>query len=314
MQNAIIEKLTKISPKEQAILHGESVNLRDFTFSDQTTIKSAGMLKSKLVDITVHTRFCDFPLHNHDYMEMMYVYSGSITHIINGKEIEVKQGNLLALNKFATHSIKKAGEHDIGINFILSDAFLSTALGDNDNGSGLLWDFASENLKAHGKAQYLLFDIADVYPIRNLLDNLIYSIVEPSIDSPLLPKVMSLLFAYLSVHTDSIVASNLGETDNFRTLVGEYLDSNYTTATLSEIASILNMSQEYTSRKIAKTFNKTFKQLLVERRLLVAEKLLLSTTMNVTDIAHAVGYENSSHFYKLFLSKHHKTPSSWRGQ
>ncbi len=311
MKDYIIEKLTKISPTEQAILRGEKLNLRDYTFSDQSVIKSENMLKNKLVEITVHTRFCDFPLHGHDYMEIMYVYSGSITHIIDGKKIEVKQGNLLILNKFVTHSIKKANEKDIGINFILSDAFLSTALSE-DSTKGLLWDFISENIKSDGRPQYLLFDIAEVYTIRNLLDNLIYTIVEQSIDSPLLPKVMSLLFAYLSVHSDSVIASNMGETDNFKILVSEYLDSNYTIATLSEIASMLQLSQEYVSRKITKTFGKSFKQLLMERRLLVAEKLLVSTKMNVADIARAVGYENSSHFYKLFLNKHNKTPNEWR--
>ena len=34
-----------------------------------------------------HTRFVDFPKHKHDYVEIFYCLSGSVTHVINEEEI-----------------------------------------------------------------------------------------------------------------------------------------------------------------------------------------------------------------------------------
>ena len=57
---------------------------------------------------------------------------------------------------------------------------------------------------------------------------------------------------------------------------------------------------------------KSFKELLLEQRLLVAEKLLVATDMKINEIIYSIGYENSSHFHKKFFQKHSITPYQWR--
>ena len=48
------------------------------------------------------------------------------------------------------------------------------------------------------------------------------------------------------------------------------------------------------------------------RRLAAAEQLLLSTDMNVEEVVRAVGYENQSHFHRMFRQRTGKTPRRFR--
>jgi len=58
---------------------------------------------------------------------------------------------------------------------------------------------------------------------------------------------------------------------------------------------------------------KTFTQLVQEKRLTQAAYLLKNTRMKIETIAHAVGYENITYFYRLFTRSHGKTPADYRG-
>ena len=291
MERKTLQKLEQITHKDPPS--------SDQTDGDSFVIQSATVLANNPIAATLHPRSCAFPLHGHDYMEL-----------------DVHKGGLLILNKFVTHSVKSADPDDIGINLILPDAFLTTILQDVSDDSTLA-RFVADNMKHDGAPQYLLFDIGNIYPIRNLLDNIIYSVVaDEKRDFPLLPKAVSLLFDYLSVYPETLVESDYA-TDReaaFRNAVGNYIQTEYATATLAELSRRMGLSQEYLCRKISHTYAKNFKQLLVEQRLLIAEKLLTSTDKNIDEIAYTVGYDNVGHFYKLFFAKHNQTPKQWRGK
>lgn len=75
-----------------------------------------------------HSRFVDFPEHRHNYVEIMYVVQGSITHIIGGKELTLHKGDVLMLNQQVRHAIRRAEYEDIGINFIALPEFFEVPL------------------------------------------------------------------------------------------------------------------------------------------------------------------------------------------
>lgn len=50
----------------------------------------------------------------------------------------------------------------------------------------------------------------------------------------------------------------------------------------------------------------------MERRLQQAAYLLANTKLPAEDILHAVGYENSSFFYRKFREKYQKSPREFR--
>ena len=78
-------------------------------------------------------------------MEFMYVYAGNVTHIVGKEKITLQRGDILFLNKHIRHSILRADKQDLGINFILSDAFLQT-LTKSAETNPVLKHFIKENL------------------------------------------------------------------------------------------------------------------------------------------------------------------------
>ena len=315
MDNTFLEKLSGISAEEQEILDSKcGIKQSYYTTSRDFIIQGCYLLKNKPIDIRLHTRFTAFPMHSHDYMEIMYVYNGQITHQINGNTVVLKKGDILFMNRHVQHSIDEAVREDIGINFYLSDNFLNSVwkgLQSDD----ILAKFISNNYKQDGVPEYLQFAIGDVYPIRNLLDNLIYSLSgDHRSDLPILPQAVALLFSYLSLYQETLVGDsyNLTKTEAFKRKITSYIFNNYKTATLRELSNQLGFSAEYVSRRITALFEKNFRDLLLEQRLTIAEKLLLTTDMNLNDIISAVGYENKSYFHRQFKERHGITPHKWR--
>lgn len=82
----------------------------------------------KLITIRPHTRFVHFPPHTHNYIEVVYMCSGSTTHYLNDTVVKAEKGDLLFLNKNTVQEILPAGENDIAVNFIILPEFFDTTL------------------------------------------------------------------------------------------------------------------------------------------------------------------------------------------
>ena len=72
------------------------------------------------------------------------------------------------------------------------------------------------------------------------------------------------------------------------------------------------MTIDTLSRTIKQEFGHTFKEMLQEKRMHQAAKLLQDTDLVVNDIVAAVGYENNSYFYRKFREKYGTTPDQYR--
>ena len=108
----IIEKLKEITPEEREILDGQSeIDRNIYMQGSGNTVNSQKLLElGKLITVRKHTRFIDFPEHTHDYVELVYMLSGQTVHIVDGKKITLKQGELLFLGQNSRHAIEKAEE------------------------------------------------------------------------------------------------------------------------------------------------------------------------------------------------------------
>ena len=111
----ILEQLKQITPEEQDIIDGgREINRDIYMLGRDNTVNSKKLLdEGKLITMRKHTRFIAFPEHTHDYVELIYMCQGSTTHIVEGKEIKLCEGELLFLGQGIHHSIKKAEQNDI---------------------------------------------------------------------------------------------------------------------------------------------------------------------------------------------------------
>ena len=105
----LLREIMPITEEENRIIRGGSIN-RELYMSGGSDVINSKLLfeKGKLISVRPHTRFADFPEHSHDFIEVVYMCLGSTTHIINGKEVLLSEGELLFLSRNARHSIRRA--------------------------------------------------------------------------------------------------------------------------------------------------------------------------------------------------------------
>lgn len=83
---------------------------------------------------------------------------------------------------------------------------------------------------------------------------------------------------------------------------------------LDEIADVASMTVPAFCRYFKKVTGKTFTKLVNEYRVVHATKLLYESQMSITDIAYECGFNNFSHFNKLFKENTGKNASKYRSE
>lgn len=317
MNSELIDRLKPISEEEQRILDGDyTVQKSLYTDNLQFVIESDKMLAmGKLISMRTNTRFIHFPKHRHNYIEIVYMCSGTSLHIINDKtSILLETGDLLFLNQNAYQEIMPTGIDDIAINImVLPEFFDQTFLMLQED--GVLANFLVGMLKNdQSMVDYLHFSVKDVLPIQNLVENLVWSLFN---DQPYKNNInqttMGLLFLELQNHSHKINQSNTDYYEqNLIFTAMRYIEDHYKTASLQELASILHQPDYWVSKLIKGYTKQTFKQLVQKRRLTQSSYLLLNTKLPVEDIISLVGYDNSSYFHRLFKNEFKMTPKVYR--
>lgn len=316
MNRALLEMMEQITEEEQRILDGSGIEKELYTNKKQFIVDKDKMLEQgKTIAVRPHTRFVSFPKHRHNYIEVLYVCKGCIIHNIEGTVVRMEPGDLLFLNQYTTHSIEETGKDDIGINLMILPQFFDFAIQmlGRDN---IIADFMVSVLSndVH-EGQYLLFKTAGIVQIENVMENIIYSIVHKQDDDRMNQILMGVLFQYLLKYVTALDKNS--ETNYDEVLIRstlDYIHQNYKTASLSELADMLNQSLSGLSRLIKTKSGFSFKELLQRKRFQQAILLLTQTDLPVNDIIAAVGYENNSYFYRQFREKYQVSPKVYREQ
>ena len=313
MDSELLRKLSAISEEESAILRGEKQIDRTLYMDTGRDVITGSKLLSpgKIITIRPHTRFVAFPEHSHDYVEMVYMCSGETVHRVNGQEIRLRQGELLMLGQNARQSIAPAGEHDIAVNIIVRPEFFSGTLPFLGEEETPLRRFIISCLTGENEAGYLLFHVAELLPVQNLIENLLYTLMEETPNKRGIHQLtMGLLFSQLLNHTEALQFESAEE--NIILSVLRYVEENYKDGSLTEAAAMLHYELTSLSRLIRQKTGKNYTELLQEKRLSQAAWLLRNTNRRVDEIAVSVGYENISYFHRLFAARFGCSPKKYR--
>ena len=81
MDAGLIARLSEISEEEARILQGGGVDMQLYNEKRRKSVEASKFLEGKLISIRTHTRFAPFPPHRHQFIEIMYVCQGAITHV-----------------------------------------------------------------------------------------------------------------------------------------------------------------------------------------------------------------------------------------
>ena len=313
MNPKIIEALSRVTDEERQFLYGSKTIDKSLYMDGAHDMIAGSKLLERGQQITIrpHTRFVHFPEHTHDYVEIVYMCQGQTRHLVNHTPITLRQGELLMLGQHALQEIEPAGQDDIAVNFIVRPDFLQGTLSFLGNEETPLRRFILGSLSGDTDTGYLYFQVAEVLPVQNLVENLLWTMISGYANRRgIYQMTMGLLMAELLEHTERLRFSNPEEAVILQAL--RYIEEHYRDGSLTELAALTHYDFTALSRLIKARTGKNYTDLIQEKRLSQAAWFLKNTEKRVEEIALLVGYENNSYFHRLFARRFGQSPKHYR--
>lgn len=314
----IYEQLVYFTDEEIDNLNGIDTIDKSIYLNPNSNVIDCNKLleKNQQISVRKHSRFIKYPKHKHNYIELMYVYSGSMTNNFDDQSITINEGDLLLLNQNIEHSIEFCGQDDIIFNFIIRIEFfefLSYLVEQENEVVNFLFN-ALYSVDNNG--EFLVFNVSKNEKIRNYIESIITHIYEPELNSQIeLKLLVGLLLAELMNKPEQIKSY---QGNNFEKLIlgsiKTYISTQFKEGSLQKLSKQIRQEDYKISKLIKNKTGHTFKQLIQIERTKAAAKLLRTTDLPIVDIIAEVGYENATYFYKIFKEIYGLTPNEYRNQ
>jgi len=118
---------------------------------------------------------------------------------------------------------------------------------------------------------------------------------------------------YILLNADGVALETNPQDSNKINIIYKYVNANFKNhIALKDIANQVSMTIPAFCRYFKKTTGKTFTQLVNEYRVVHATKLLNESKISITDVCYECGFNNFSHFNKVFNDITGKSASSYR--
>lgn len=257
----------------------------------------------------------DFPLHNHDELELNLIIGAKGVKRIIGDHIDtIDEAELVLVGPNLPHGwFDNVYKWEEGMPLVLEITvqFHRDLFDDNFLKKNQMFFIKSLLEKS---TNGIAFSKDTINRIRPRLEELGS---KTGFDSIL--ELMSILHD-LSISRNMRLLSNstfTGESPNFNSRriekVFMYMRNNYAKEiSLETVSKIVGMSEVSFSRFIKKSTGKTFVESLNEIRLGYASHALINTTLTVSEIAYNCGFNNLSYFNRIFKGKNGCTPKEFR--
>jgi AraC-like DNA-binding protein len=235
------------------------------------------------------------------------------TKIVDGDTLFLSEGDILLMNRHARHEIMPCSADDIAVNLIILPEFFSRSDISYDRENVLRSFIISSLSDKKRNSDYLLYHTKGIIAVENLLENIIWTLTSGHRGmNQIVNTTMDLLLMNLSALSSDTLKdmSSKGQAVTISAL--EYIDSNFKSGTLDELASVTGYSTAYLSRLLKSHTGSNFKQLLQTRKLQQAAYYLENTTLTTEKIIEKIGYENSAYFYRKFSEKYGCSPRDYR--
>lgn len=161
---------------------------------------------------------------------------------------------------------------------------------------------------------YVVFSGGNDEVLRDkLLDLMVAYLNETTYGARICDHYLSIFFLELLGQCKNVkLSSRLGKEGEQMTQILLYINHNYASISLEEVAEEFHYSKTYLNRIFKKHMGTTILKQIQDTRLQESCQFLKNTRMSVEDIALHVGYEDTSYFIELFKKKYKKTPLQYR--
>lgn len=233
--------------------------------------------------------------HKHNFYEILWIESGETSQSINFKEYKVEAYSLFFISPNQVHQFND-WNHLKGGNILFTEDFF---LIDSTNKNILLEYIFLDNEYFSPQVKLVEKEFLEIKKILNLMMN------ENKIKKPSLKILKSYLYIFLEITKRTIESKSKIEIKSkelfyykkFKLLVEEKWNKKLKARDYAKYLGISNHHLNFITKKIS---GKKVTEILINRKLLEAKRLLAYTDLSITEITKLLLFEDTSYFGKLF--------------
>lgn len=264
------------------------------------------------INVTKHMHYRVNDLHEHEFMELVYIFEGSGYQIIDGMPYPVIKGDMMFFNLGDNHMFIPDGK--IGIfNILIDPDYIK-----NDNVLNGAVNRIFSHLSSAAYCQFPLtsFRIEDISEIEKLLDNMLVEFREKRQEykETLKDYLHILLVKFLrNMEYNVYTGSNCNASFRIPPDIFNYIECNYhRKITLKELADYTYYNPSYFSTIFKECFGITVTNFMQIKRYKASLDYIINSDMPFDEIAIQVGFCDKKQFYKVFKELSNMSPNRYR--
>ena len=268
--------------------------------------------------VMLHRRYSYPVLHNHSFVEIVYVAAGSCENLFEKGGFTMKKGDVCILSPNALHALSCTNDESCILNMMINRRFFDKRFLSLLRGGELLVEYLEGILFEREVSPYILIPTGE----DALLQNTARAMLSETVHMPYAyERSLALLIGQFLLQlvrdyeAEAIVPGKSGSGQN-DLIVGvlSYLNVHYNQVTLTETAKYFGYSPAYLSRLIREQTGKTFNTIIAQIQMEQAVRLMDSGKTNLTEIAQEIGCFDTSHFNKKFKAAYGLSPRQYLEQ
>lgn len=246
-------------------------------------------------------------LHYHRYIEVLFCVKGPLTVICGQEQIDMVAGDMIYIAPNELHNliyqVNDCKHYCIKIDpKLLTPVNIYNTASINNVILNHLKKYEFFKKEDYAESEYnlekLFIDSIEIYKNEDYGSDLLnYSYIL---------KIMSFIISMRSsintIHINS----------PFVTKVDAYINENYPTVTLTQVADYMGMSYSHFSKTFTTHFGMNYTDYLNKVRIEKSIYMLKNSNDSITEIALQIGYTSTSHYIKTFKDITNTTPFKYR--
>ena len=253
-------------------------------------------------------------IHYHDYCELVFGISGICHCNIGTEKYSIGKGDMIFINSHEPHAT--GYYNDVAEYIVLKflPSVLSAGTQTLSEYSYLLHLYTDSNLQRIFFSSEEIRDLPFSFLFNKILNewNEHFYGYEIALRAHVLEIFLNIIRIWNKETPDTQRKKLSSEQEVILQKSIEYIEENLTTVSQANLANAMNVSASHLSRIFKNGLNTSFSKFVNSIKLRESEKLLLTTSMSITEIGEACGFSTTSYFISNFNSKHKITPAKYR--
>ncbi len=279
---------------------------------DLYTYKTEQLMKhSKSIHVFKSLGVVEEPPHTHDFIEIVYILSGDMCHVVDGQEYKMRHGDILFMNYGCSHSFTSVPPSTY-INILFSPDMIGEGMISAENAFSILSLSAFNEMRSNAQFGKISFFGKE----RDLLENVILSMLDEYNEKSshwetVVGNYLSTFFIMLLRKTEQGLKPQ--ELYNTWHELAEYIDGHLgQRLTLSALAQKCFYNPSYFSRVFKEKFGVSLTEYITRKRLDFAIKLISTTSLSIEEISVKSGFADRSSCTHAFSKYLGSLPSDYR--